>query len=153
MHLVLRSSKAIGNWSFFRPANKNKIASIVQKFSEKYGVKILSFANVGNHLHFHIKLGNRFAYKPFIRAVSASIAMAITGASRWNPLKKKPGDRFWDYRPFTRVIVGLRDFLGLRDYIEINQLEGFGMERPQAKFFLKWNQLKILGPPKEGTPV
>ncbi len=144
MHLVLRSSKAKGDWSFRRPANKLKIRQIVTKFSEKYGIKILSLANVGNHLHFHIKLSNRYTYKCFIRAITAAIAMAVSGTSRWNPLKKEPKDRFWDYRPFTRVIIGFRAFLNLRDYIEINELEGFGFQRPQAKFFLKWHQLKIL---------
>jgi REP element-mobilizing transposase RayT len=172
MHLVLRSSKATGAWSFWRPENKNKIRQSVTKFSQKYGIKILSMANVGNHLHFHIKVSNRHTYKAFIRAMTASIAMTVTGASRWKPLSERVAEirrtrdfrqskkivkngadlksktsRFWDYRPFTRVVLGLRALLNLRDYIEINQLEGFGFQRPQAKFFLKWNQLKILSEP------
>ena len=51
MHLILRSTKAKGEWSFWKPMNKEHIKSIVQKFSSKYGIKVLSFANVGNHLH------------------------------------------------------------------------------------------------------
>ncbi len=62
--------------------------------------------------------------------------MAITGASRWSPLKKKPGDRFWDYRPFTRVVIGFKAFLTLQNYIEINQLEGFGHDRLEAKWII-----------------
>jgi REP element-mobilizing transposase RayT len=132
MHLVLRSSKASGEWSFRFRNNPTKIKSIVSKFAEKYGVKVLSLANVGNHLHFQIKLSNRHAYKPFIRAITASIAMAVTNASRWNPSKEK----FWDYRPFTRVIQSFKAFLNLRDYIQINQLEGFGHKRDQARMIL-----------------
>jgi hypothetical protein len=64
--------------------------------------------------------------------------MAITGASRWKPLKTK----FWDYRPFTRVVRGLRALLGLRDYIEINQMEGYGYDRSEARFYLLWERAR-----------
>ncbi len=121
MHLVLRSSRAKGDWSFSKAENHRKIKSITAKFSQKYAVKILSLANVGNHLHFHIKLGNRHTYKPFIRAVTSAIAMAVTGTSRW----KKQEGKFWDYRPFTRVVMGFKALLKIKDYIRINQLEGF----------------------------
>lgn len=123
---------------------------IISKFAHKYEVKVYSSANVGNHLHLHIKLSNRFTYYKFIRAITAAIAMAVTGASRWQPLRKTESqksnrqikDRFWDYRPFTRVVVGFRGFLNLKDYIEINQMEGFGYDHQRAIFFLKWNELK-----------
>lgn len=132
MHLVLRSSKAKGNWSFKRKENERKISRIIAKFSKKYYVQMISIANVGNHLHLHIRLIKRSTYKPFIRAVTAAIAMAITGVSRWNKIKIK----FWDYRPFTRVIVGFRALLTLRDYIAINQLEGLGNSKVEARFLL-----------------
>jgi REP element-mobilizing transposase RayT len=133
MHLVLRSSKARGKWSFKAQGNAKAIKQIIQKFSLKYGVKVLSLANVGNHLHFQIKLTNRHTYKPFIRAITAAIRMAVTGVGKGNPSK----ERFWDYRPFTRVVQGYRAFLTLRDYIHINQLEGQGARREEARFLVK----------------
>jgi REP element-mobilizing transposase RayT len=136
MHLVLRSSKAKGDWSFRRPQNARKIQAILNRFSAKHGVRILSLANVGNHLHFQIKLSNRHTYKPFIRAITAAIAMAVTGASRWKPLKKSPKDRFWDYRPFTRIVESYRAFLNLRDYLRLNQLEGAGYPRERARWII-----------------
>jgi REP element-mobilizing transposase RayT len=139
MHLVLRSSKAKGEWSFRRPENTEKIKARVDRFSKKYGVRILSLANVGNHLHFHLQLTNRHAYKPFIRALTSSIAMAISGLSRWRK-KEKPSDRFWDYRPFSRVVQSWRGFLQMRDYIKLNQLEGLGVPRGEARFLVVcWN--------------
>lgn len=136
MHLVLRSSKAKDEWSFCKPRHKKKIQEIVTRFSRKYGIKILSLANVGNHLHLHIKVTHRYGYKPFIRAITAAIAMAVTGASRWKPLKKSIKDRFWDYRPFTRVLQSFREYLNLQDYIEINQFEGLGHDRVSVRLFL-----------------
>lgn len=131
MHMVLRSTKAKGTQSFCKPENYHNIKRITKKFSDKYGVQIISFASVGNHLHFHLKLVNRHTYKPFIRAITAAIAMAVTKASRWTK-PSGPKQKFWDYRPFTRVIIGFRALLNIRDYIKINQLEGFyGREHAQ----------------------
>lgn len=135
MHLVLRSTRARGAWSFRLPTNEKRIKELVQRFSKKYAVRVLSIANVGNHLHFHIRLTNRHLYRPFIRALTAAIAMAVTGASRWKPLD----GRFWDYRPFTRIVKSFRAFLNLRDYIWINQLEGRGVSRAEAYWIVKYD--------------
>ncbi len=131
------SRPAKGKWSFRSSGNDFKIREIVQKFSVRYGVRVISLANVGNHLHFHIKLRNRFTYNSFIRALTGSIAMAITGAHRRTPLKKSAQDRFWDYRPFTRVVQSYRAYLNLRDYIKINELEGYGACREEARFIVE----------------
>jgi REP element-mobilizing transposase RayT len=136
MHLVLRSSKATGEWSFRRAKNRRKIETLLTKFSRRFAVGVLSMANVGNHLHLHVQLTNRFTYKPFIRALTASIAMAITGRNKWT--RQRLGRvKFWDYRPYTRVIVGLRALLGLRDYIRINTLEGYGYSRHEAVYWVR----------------
>jgi hypothetical protein len=136
MHLVLRSSKARGDWSFRQPKNARAVKTLTTKFAARYGVKIIHAANVGNHLHFHVKLTNRRTYAPFIRALTAAIAMAVTGASRWRPLKKTVKGRFWDYRPYSRVVQGYRAPLTLRDYIFINQLEGQGRGRDEARLLV-----------------
>jgi REP element-mobilizing transposase RayT len=145
MHLVLRSSKAKGAQSFLRPQNAKRIKSVVDKFSFIYGVQILSQANVGNHLHLHLRLGNRYGYKPFIRAITGAIAMAVSGRNRWTTSKSLTkesvsgseqnvrAERFWDFRPFTRVVEGLRSILRLEDYVRINRLEAFGIERKRAR--------------------
>ena len=97
-------------------------------------------ANVGNHLHLHLQLGNRYGYKPFIRATTAAIAMAITGASRW----RKIGVKFWDLRPFTRVVIGRKAWMILTRYIRLNQLEGMGYERATAKAVMAWPDMAKL---------
>ena len=143
MHIVLRSTKAKGKWGFRR--HQVKIKQILNKFSTRYGVRVLSFANVGNHLHLHIKLSSRHTYKAFIRGLTSAIAMAVTGFNRWNkPPKAWKG--FWDYRPFSRIIVSFKEYLNLRDYIYINRLEGFGYRRGQAVWIVKKSQNNRAGP-------
>lgn len=170
MHLVLRSSKAIGAWSFRAPKNKKAILQIISKFAKKYSVQIKSMANVGNHLHLHVQLARRDSYRPFIRAITGAIAMAVTGVNRWQGLPKVKieladkiqttngvtnsqlrefGDRakelqpkrklkFWDYRPFTRVVRGYRAMLRLKDYIQINFWESQGISREEARTRINW---------------
>src|SRR5438067_1334630 len=50
---------------------------------------------------------------------------------------------FWDYRPFTRIVERFRAYLNLRDYILINKMEGLGVPRAEARWFLR-------GPPEIG---
>ena len=135
IHLVLRSTKATGLWSFLHKNNQARVRAILQKFSHKYGVRVLSFANVGNHLHLHIKLASRYTYRPFIRAVTSAIAMAVTGWSRWT--KVIDGERFWTERPFTQIVTAFKYQLNLRDYIEINKIEGFGFGKITARMMFE----------------
>jgi len=159
MHLVLRSSLAKGAWNLRR--HDSKIKNTVNKFAHKYGVRVISLANVGNHLHMQIQLTNRHTYAPFIKALTSALAIAVTGASykcsirnranelgiedtRWvagsaaNKKKsvKETPLRFWDYRPFTRIVHGRQEFLTLRDYIHVNRFEGRGYDRGEARFLI-----------------
>lgn len=148
MHLVLRSSKAVGDWSFRSPKNKRAILRIIDKFAQKYAVKIQSMANVGNHLHLHIQLVRRDSYRPFIRAITGAIAIAVTGATRWQSGRRERTAvdserdsaklKFWDYRPFTRVVRGYRAVISLKNYIQINFWEGQGLERTEARTRVSW---------------
>lgn len=132
----MRSSKAKGDWSFLKGKNRSLVETILRRFSVQYGVRMLSFANVGNHLHLQIQLSNRHSYRPFIKAVTGAIAMAVTGVNRWN---RVPGEKlkFWDLRPYTRVIFGYRGVFGIRDYIAINRLEGMGVARASAELLVR----------------
>ena len=135
MHVVLRSSQAKGEWSFRKKGNPEKIKLILHRYAAKYGVTLYSCANVGNHLHLHLKLANRHTYPAFIRSLTAALVLAITGASKLQKL----GRKFWDYRPYTRIVKGRRGFLGLNDYIAVNQLEGLGWKRDYSAFFIQTN--------------
>lgn len=137
MHLVLRSTLAKGKMSFLEPKNKEHIRKILRKFSQKYGVKLLRGANVGNHIHLEIQLTNRHTYKPFIRAITSAIAMKVAGINRWNTKETLGIKRFWDQRPFTRIVVGRTAQLTLKDYIAINRLEGRGYKREVAKVLIQ----------------
>lgn len=136
IHLVMRSSQAKNELSFRNPKHLKKLGLLIQNFSKKKGIQIISLANVGNHLHLHIKIPNRTLYKAWIRGLSSAIAMLIAGRKKLKELKIQK-KTFWDYRPFTRVVNSFKAYLNLRDYIEINQFEGIGMPRLKATLLIK----------------
>ena len=140
MHLVLRSTKAKGLSSFATSSNRKLVRQLVNKFAYKYGIRIYNFANVGNHLHLHIKLSNRYAFEKFIRAFTGAIAIKLGNFDKWKGAKKNAQDRFFDYRPFTRIVTGLRAILTLQDYIRLNEIEGYGSARSQARFLVNYER-------------
>jgi REP element-mobilizing transposase RayT len=135
MHLTLRSLKAKGIYSFQYSSKRERVKNFVYSFSQRKGVKILSFANVGNHIHLHVRLHNHSLYKAWIRGLSSGLAMishGLEGLKRLKVLKQK----FWEQRPFSRVIRNFRHFLNTKSYVEVNILEGMGMPRTLAELFV-----------------
>lgn len=140
MHVVLRSSKARCGWSLKK--HSVRINKILAKFARRHGVEIHDTATQHNHLHWHMTFSTRRGYVRFIRAVTAAVAMLVTGASRWHPSKRR--DRFWDRRPFTRIVRTPAALLRLKDYIVLNKLEALGYGRIEARFLIAaWHDKKI----------
>ncbi len=123
MHLVLRSSQAEDTWSFLTPKNRKIIDAVLNKFANRYGVRVYQRGVARDHIHLLVRMTNRFAYRAFIRALTGAIALKVTGANRLRGLKK----RFWDYRPFSRVVDWGRGYSLAKDYVLLNQLEGMGL--------------------------
>jgi REP element-mobilizing transposase RayT len=62
IHLVLRTSRIIKAWSFTRSQNRHRVRSIIIKHAQRNNISIIGYANVGNHLHLHLKIASRGAY-------------------------------------------------------------------------------------------
>jgi REP element-mobilizing transposase RayT len=134
--VVLRSSLARGAWSFRAGRNHDRVAAALARLAAKHGVELCRRVIHLNHLHLLVRVPSRKAYTRFIRAASSAVAMAVTRASRWKPRRL----RFWDRRPFTRVVVGKRDEEGIRDYFLVNELETLGYARVAARFRVAWEK-------------
>ncbi len=130
LHLVLRSTQARGPQAFSR--HEEKINALLQKFSAKHRIHVYSHAVQSNHLHIHLHVPlGRASYKRFIRGFTAALAMLVTKASRFRPLKQ----RFWDQRPFTRLVRSAAAFNRIKKYIRINFLESYGCNRDKARLY------------------
>jgi REP element-mobilizing transposase RayT len=135
LHVCMRSKLARGSRSMLKPGTRQKIHRIVRRSSEQAGVRISSWQNVGNHLHFSVKSPSRRAYNKWIRAMTGLIARAVLGAERGIARETKPSSRepFWTSRPFTRIIRGFAAFDRLALYITKNKLEAEGYSTVRAK--------------------
>ncbi|WP_413559721.1 hypothetical protein [Bdellovibrio sp. HCB209] len=118
MHVVLRSSQAKGNWSLRNSGNWKKISEILVAQARKYGVQLQEQVNGGDHLQLVIKIKNRTAFNGFMRSISGMIAMIVTNAAKTRSLKIK----FWDFRPWTRVVELARGYLVRSDQVLQNYL-------------------------------
>ena len=122
MHLVMKSSMAKGSLSFLNPIRAKRIELTIKTQAKRVGVRIYRYANAGNHLHLVVKTPSRQAFRHFIRASAGLIARLTTGIQKGAKLGKK----FWDARPFTRIVEWGRDYLVVSRYVQQNTLEALG---------------------------
>lgn len=129
MHLVLRANYKPKLGGFLSLQNKKIVEKVLAKLAAKYGVKIQQLAINTNHIHILLKLSNRYTYAAFIRSLTGTIAIQISKANKFKSLTKK----FWEYRPFTRIVESFKAFSIARDYVLLNQLEALGAIAYQPK--------------------
>ena len=138
MHLVLRSTRATGAWSFHRKKNSAAIEQVLSSLAKRYGIRVIGFENVGNHLHLLIQGKSRVLLQSFLRTLPAKLALAITQAK-----KGKPQGRFFDEIVFTRVVEWGRDILRAKDYLFKNRLEAAGVSQ---EIIASWRAFEKLRP-------
>lgn len=120
MHVVLKSSRAVGKFSMFGKARQ--IERIIREKAKRNFVQIREYSNNGNHLHLLVQARDRRLFKNFLMAISGRIAQLINGSTKGKPQKEK----FWDQIPFTRIVEWGRDLKNLTDYVIQNFLEARG---------------------------
>jgi len=129
MHLVMRSSLAVGEYSFLRSVRSRKIEDAVRRLGKMTGVRVYRFANSGNHLHLILLPRSREAFKAYLRAVTGLIARITLGVERG----KSQGKKFWNARPYTRIIEWGREFKTVSAYVSQNTLEALGFIPYQSR--------------------
>ena len=121
LHLVLRATKARGDWSMLRPDRKPTIEEWAREIAKKYDVRLYRYANVGNHLHLLVLARTRRAFQAFLREFAGRVASAITGGRKAHPQK------FWDMLAYSRVVSWGRDFGNLDLYFVKNLFQAAGI--------------------------
>lgn len=121
------------------PKNSAILHETLNWEAKKYGVKIEQKAVCNDHVHLMLRIGTRTLYKAFIRSLTGQIAKKIKALERAvtdGPEHLEPKKTFWMYRPFTRVIRGLKAYKTLQGYIRLNEQEALG-QIPYQKDRLK----------------
>jgi REP element-mobilizing transposase RayT len=131
MHIIMRSQLAKGLHSMLRPHNMRRIDEILREESKRWGISICDFANTGNHLHLVVRVKSRYTFAAFLRAVSGRIAMLVLGGKKGDAARKK----FWDQRPFTRVIEWIKGYRVLKDFRVLDHLVAMGVILSKKRAF------------------
>jgi len=114
IHLVLRANAG----GLRLPKTYAKVHKIIETSAKKHGVKIYSYVNVGNHIHFALKLHHIHRWPGFIRELTGKIALHM---KRQN-----------------RIVQGWRRaYMALQNYLNINALEAQGIVTRQEIQFMK----------------
>jgi hypothetical protein len=122
LHLVMRSTLARGTQSFLIPTRARQIETLARKLGREKQVRVYRLANAGNHLHLVVLPRSRKAFNAYIKALTGLIARVTLGAQRG----KSKGLKFWDARPYTRIIEWGKDYRGVINYLIRNALEALG---------------------------
>lgn len=136
IHLVLKSKLATGSRSFLAARNSKRIDTILRRTAKSKGIRLYRLVNVGNHLHLVMRLdratplAGRRAFCSFIRAVTGLIARQVMGAER----NRGQGIKFWQARPFTRLVSWGRDFNTLSRYMLKNESQAQSRRLPDWGF-------------------
>ena len=129
IHIVLRSSRARGEWSMLNPRRQDQVDGTVRKISRRHGIRLYRYANVGNHLHLLVKTPSRKAFQAFLRDLAGTISILMTRAKKTAPLQ----GRFWDTLAYTRIVSWGREFKNLELYFIKNLFEAAGLLGHEAR--------------------
>lgn len=124
MHMVLKSSFAVGGLSFL--VHRSALERVLSSCARRWGVRLMDHQWNSNHVHLIIRVSSRTLYRRWIRDLTASLVLLLARKTGF-PLK-----RFFDHRPFTRVLNWGKDLRNAIDYLELNEMEVFGC-RPKKK--------------------
>jgi hypothetical protein len=132
-HLVLASSKAKGEFSFYR--HKKVVEHLLRERARLYFIEIVDFVNMGNHLHIKVRFKDTVRFKNFLRAFCGLLPRKLTHAHRGTRF-----GRFWDGLAYTRVLLTKLEELGLRAYFEGNRREKDLGPQARETYLKHWNQ-------------
>jgi len=131
LHLMLRSELAKGKLSFIK--HDKDLKRILSRLGKRFGIVLLDYANSGERLHMVVKLSKRETFTPFMRSATGLIAREILNVQRGRAWLERPAPdvevagpqkrRFWEGRPFSRVINSGDDFKGVKRYFAMLRLE------------------------------
>ena len=133
MHIVFRSARARGAWSFLHERNRFLVNALVYEVADRFEVRVHGYENVGNHIHLLVRVRHRRHLQAFLRVLGQRIMFLVTGAAKGNPK-----GRFFDTIAYSRVVDWGKDFRTVKRYFVKNLFEALGINRTEQR---NWKSL------------
>jgi REP element-mobilizing transposase RayT len=155
IHTVLKSQWARGTNAFTHRDNFTAIENLIRNRAKKYGIRIYRIAIVSDHIHLLLRAKRRWLYRAFISSLTGQIAQHVMKFQSFAGfLKRFAGEgyqkqhkeqKFWIYRPFTRILCWGRDYRNCLKYLLRNKLEALGFIKYQLRtdYYAKW-RIKVV---------
>ena len=136
IHIVLRSTKAVGKFSLYHQKFKSHVNALTFDLASKHNLRIYNFVNSGNHLHLLLKSKNKSDLQKFFRELTSKIALMVY----------KGLGKFWTSIVYTKLISWGRQFENVYNYILQNELETWGAipHQPRGQGCLEKKSFLIL---------
>ena len=165
LHVVFKINRIVLKTQSFRTHQNFKLSrDIIQKYADRFSVKIEQISIQGDHIHCLVRTTRRSFFHHFFRVASGQIAQQFektdklrfvvderfnnTSLSKTKNVTDTPKVqmkssvkrklKLWKYRPFSTVVRGYKDYKTVRNYIQLNEKEALG------KIAYKKNRLKGL---------
>lgn len=145
LHMVFKSDNAKGPTSFLHPRCRVILHRTLKQMARRYGLRIHEVGICGNHFHVLVRFQNRRLLMAFNKVFTSTLVKRLCGS-------QKLDRRFFDFRPFTRVVESCRGYEIARDYVLLNQLEGLRVipyQRERTRSAWWRNRASLDEPPPE----
>lgn len=128
-HIVFKLRKSKLKHSSLRSSQEFLLSqNIIRKYAKKFFIKIEQLSIQHDHIHMCIRTSRRSLFCHFFRVVTGQISQQFQKNSLikkvTDTLKKK--ESLWIQRPFSHLVVGLRAYRNVRNYIQLNEKEVLG---------------------------
>lgn len=144
LHVVFKINRIVLKTQSFRTHQNFKLThEIIQKYADRFFVKIEQISIQGDHIHCLVRTCRRSFFHYFFRVVSGQIAQqfektdklrhvvderfkSVTDTPKIGKNRIKRKLKLWMYRPFSRVVRGYKAYKVVRNYIQLNEKEALG---------------------------
>ncbi len=150
LHVVFKINKIVLRTRSLRTHQNFKLTrEIIQKYADRFFVKIEQISVQGDHIHCLVRTNRRSFFHHFFRVVAGQIAQQFEKTDKLREVinvrgcgfksvtdtqKNKKDDEaktkrklsLWKYRPFSRVVRGYKAYKIVRNYIQLNEKEALG---------------------------
>ena len=131
IHYTLKMKRCWGYPLSKKPV-KRRVVLFEQALALKCRIKVHRSAHNGNHIHIVVSGRSRESFQRFLRGYAGVVARVISGAK-----KGKVKGKVWAHLAHSRVLNWGRDYFNSIRYVEVNQLEAFGIPRDFARLMIK----------------
>ena len=152
LHVVFKINRIVLKTQSLRTHQNFKLSGeIIQKYADRFFIKIDQISIQGDHIHCLVRTCRRSFFHHFFRVVSGQIAQQFEKTDklrfvvddRFRSVTDTPKDvnntlkngknstkrklKLWMYRPFSRVVRGYKNYKIVRNYIQLNEKEALGI--------------------------